>query len=114
MRTCNQTNQHPTMLILLVTIFSFGVNAKAAELNESRKNSRTIYGGQQKMTESSAPNSKVVNWNQPPKEDIVERAVSDGVTDPQKIVEFAKNYNVTMTTDEVKELQSKLKSKKSK
>jgi hypothetical protein len=52
----------------------------------------------------------VVNWDPPPKRDVVERALSDGVTDPARIVEWAKDYNLTMTVEEVRQLIAELKS----
>lgn len=53
--------------------------------------------------------ASVVNWDPPSKRDIVERAVSDGMTDPAKIVKWAKDRNVTMTVDEVNRLKAQLK-----
>ncbi|MEI9984979.1 MAG: hypothetical protein WDN69_18300 [Aliidongia sp.] len=50
----------------------------------------------------------VVNWDPPAKRDLVERALSDGMTDPAKIVEWAKTYKVTMTVDEVVRLKAEL------
>ena len=55
---------------------------------------------------SSAP--AAVNWDPPSKRDLVERALSDGMTDPAKIVEWAKNYKVTMTVDDVLRLKAEL------
>jgi len=55
---------------------------------------------------ASAP--EVVNWGPPSKQDLVERAVSDGMTDPAKIIEWARNYHVTMTVDEVRQLMAHL------
>ena len=65
------------------------------------------------MSKRSAPEtatteSGVVNWDPPAKRDLVERALSDGMTDPAKIVEWAKNYKVTMTVDEVLRLKAEL------
>jgi hypothetical protein len=50
----------------------------------------------------------VVNWNPPAKRDLVERAVSDGMTDPTKIAAWSKNYDVTMTAEEVRRLMTDL------
>jgi hypothetical protein len=50
----------------------------------------------------------VVNWDPPAKRDLVERALSDGMTDPAKIVEWAHNYKVTMTVEEVLRLKAEL------
>jgi hypothetical protein len=50
-----------------------------------------------------------VNWNSPPKREIVERAMSDGITDPARIVSWAKNYKVDLTIEEVRHLQKELK-----
>ena len=55
---------------------------------------------------ASAP--EVVNWNPPAKRDLVERALSDGMTDPAKIVEWAANYKVKMTVEEVLRLKAEL------
>ncbi len=57
--------------------------------------------------ETTAPG--VVNWDPPAKRDLVERALSDGMTDPAKIVEWARNYNVTMTVEEVLRIKAELK-----
>ena len=54
--------------------------------------------------DSAAPTPGVINLNPPAKRDLVERALSDGMTDPAKIVTWAKNYKVSMTLDEVKSL----------
>jgi hypothetical protein len=62
-----------------------------------------------KGQENAAP-GRAVNWDPPPKRDVVERALSDGVTDPAKIVELARNYNLTMTVEEVRQLIAELKS----
>ncbi|MCL2589498.1 MAG: hypothetical protein FWD67_01150 [Betaproteobacteria bacterium] len=43
----------------------------------------------------------VVNWTPPTKRALVERALSDGMTDPARMVEWARNYNVTLTVAEV-------------
>jgi len=59
-----------------------------------------------KEHDAAAPG--VVNWDPPPKRDLVERALSDGMTDPAKIVAWAKNYNVTMTVEEVLRLKAEL------
>jgi hypothetical protein len=56
----------------------------------------------------------VVNWDPPPKRDVVERALSDGMTDPARIVEWAKDYNLTMTVEEVRGLIAELKSQRPK
>jgi hypothetical protein len=58
-------------------------------------------------TPATAP--AVVNWNPPAKRDLVERALSDGITDPVKIVAWAKNYKVTMTVEEVLRIKAELK-----
>jgi hypothetical protein len=55
---------------------------------------------------ASAP--EVVNWNPPAKRDLVERALSDGMTDPAKIVEWAANYKVKMTVEEVLRLKAEV------
>ena len=61
-----------------------------------------------KDRETAAPPSGVVNWDPPAKRDLVERALSDGMTDPAKIVEWAVNYKVTMTVEEVRRLKAEL------
>jgi len=61
-----------------------------------------------KDRETAAPASGVVNWDPPAKRDLVERALSDGMTDPAKIVEWAVNYKVTMTVEEVRRLKAEL------
>jgi hypothetical protein len=66
------------------------------------------------MSKRSAPEtatteSGVVNWDPPAKRDLVERALSDGMTDPAKIVEWARNYQVTLTVEEVVTLTTDLK-----
>jgi hypothetical protein len=58
--------------------------------------------------ENAAPAPGVVNWDPPKKRDLVERALSDGMTDPAKIVEWAGNYKVTMTVEEVLRLKAEL------
>ena len=58
--------------------------------------------------ETAAPTPGVVNWDPPAKRDLVERALSDGMTDPAKIVEWASNYKVTMTVEEVLRLKAEL------
>jgi hypothetical protein len=63
-----------------------------------------------KGQQNAAPDAGVVNWDPPPKRDVVERALSDGMTDPAKIVEWAKGYNLTMTIEEVRQLIAELKS----
>jgi hypothetical protein len=63
-----------------------------------------------KSQQNAAPEPPgAVNWDPPPKRDVVERALSDGVTDPAKIVEWAKDYNLTMTIEEVRQLIAELK-----
>lgn|GEM_PF-1896500 len=57
---------------------------------------------------SATPTSGVVNWDPPTKRDLVERAVSDGMTDPARIVDWAKNYKVTMTVEEVLQIRKDL------
>ena len=57
------------------------------------------------------PNSAVVNWNPPSKEELVSRAISDGMTDPAKIVEWAKSRDVKLTVKEVRAIKAKLKTK---
>ena len=59
--------------------------------------------------ETAATESGVVNWDPPAKRDLVERALSDGMTDPAKIVEWARNYQVTLTVEEVVTLTAELK-----
>jgi len=61
-----------------------------------------------KDREAATPASGVVNWDPPAKRDLVERALSDGITDPAKIVEWATNYQVTMTVEEVRRLKAEL------
>ncbi len=58
--------------------------------------------------EAAATTSGAVNWDPPAKRDLVERALADGMTDPAKIVEWAKTYKVTMTVDEVVRLKAEL------
>ena len=60
-----------------------------------------------RMHDESAP--AVVNWDPPAKRDLVERALSDGMTDPAKIVEWARNYKVVMTIEEVLQFKAELK-----
>jgi hypothetical protein len=55
-----------------------------------------------------APEAGVVNWDPPTKRDLVERALSDGMTDPAKIVEWASNHDVAMTVEEVLRLKAEL------
>jgi hypothetical protein len=55
---------------------------------------------------ASAP--EVVNWNPPAKRDLVERALSDGISDPAKIVEWAASHKVKMTVEEVRRLTAEL------
>lgn len=48
----------------------------------------------------------VVNWNPPPKEEIVQTAVEDGITDPQKIAEWAKQrFHLDLSLDEIRKLK---------
>jgi hypothetical protein len=48
----------------------------------------------------------VVNWNPPPKEEIVETAIDDGITDPHKIAEWAKGrFNVDIPLDEIRKIK---------
>lgn len=49
-----------------------------------------------------------VNWGEPSKRDLVERAVSDGLKDAAEIVAFAKSHDVAMTADEVRQHQADL------
>jgi hypothetical protein len=49
-----------------------------------------------------------INPEPPSKRDLVERALSDGTTDPAKIIKWASNYDVTMTVDEVVQLKKEL------
>ena len=51
----------------------------------------------------------VVNWNPPEKRELVQRALSDGMADPHKIVEWAKNYNVSMSVEDVSRIAAELK-----
>lgn len=51
----------------------------------------------------------VVNWNQPSKKDLVERAMSDGMTNSADIAKWANNYKVTMTAQEVDQIKEGLK-----
>ena len=53
----------------------------------------------------------VVNWDPPAKRELVQRAVSDGITDPAKIAEWARNYKVTMTLEEVRRIKAELSGK---
>lgn len=59
--------------------------------------------------ETAGTASGVVNWDPPAKRELVERALSDGMTDPAEIVEWAKNYKVTMTVEEVLRIKAELK-----
>ncbi len=68
----------------------------------------------QKVPQSAPPAPGVVNWNTPKKRDLVERALSDGITDPAKIIAWAKNRNVAMTVEEVKSLAAEIKGPKTK
>ena len=63
----------------------------------------------QKKPKAASPPPAVINWNPPSKKELVERAVSDGMTDASKIVAWASNYKVTMTVDEVRHLMAELK-----
>jgi erythromycin esterase-like protein len=58
--------------------------------------------------ENAAPEAGAVNWDPPAKRDLVERALSDGITDPAKIIEWAANYDVAMTVEEVLRLKAEL------
>ena len=62
-----------------------------------------------KNNETSTPQPGVINWDPPKKRDLVERAVSDGMTDPAKIAAWARDYQVTMTVEEVLRLMAELK-----
>jgi hypothetical protein len=64
-----------------------------------------------KKATSQNTTHEVVNWDIPKKRELVERALSDGMTDPARIVKWAKNYKVTMTVKEVREIKAKLKAK---
>ncbi|MEI9984977.1 MAG: hypothetical protein WDN69_18290 [Aliidongia sp.] len=59
--------------------------------------------------EAAATTSGAVNWDPPAKRDLVERALADGMTDPAKIVEWANNYKVNLTVEEVLSLTAELK-----
>ena len=50
----------------------------------------------------------MVNWDPPSKRELVERALSDGMTDATEIVAWAVNYKVTMTIEEVEKLREEL------
>jgi hypothetical protein len=82
----------------------------ATGCRQERVTAMTKRKGQQ----DTAPAPGAVNWDPPPKRDVVERALSDGVTDPAKIVEWAKDYNLTMTVEEVRQLIAELKSERRK
>lgn len=58
---------------------------------------------------STAMSDGVVNWNQPSKKDLVERAMSDGMTNSADIAKWANNYKVTMTAQEVDQIKEGLK-----
>ena len=51
----------------------------------------------------------VVNWDPPTKRDLVEIALHAGMTDPAKIVKYAKKRRVTMTVEEVLRIEAELK-----
>jgi hypothetical protein len=59
-------------------------------------------------SKDGSPAPAVVNWDPPAKRDLVERALSDGMTDPAKIVKWAETYKVTLTTEEVVRLKAEL------
>jgi hypothetical protein len=82
----------------------------ATGCRQERVTAMTKRKGQQ----DTVPAPGAVNWDPPPKRDVVERALSDGVTDPAKIVEWAKDYNLTMTVEEVRQLIAELKSERRK
>ncbi len=50
----------------------------------------------------------VINWATPEKKELVERALSDGQTDPAKIAEWAKDYKVNLTVEEVQKISAEL------
>lgn len=63
--------------------------------------------------ENAAPDTGLINRTPPTKRELVERALSDGMTDPARIAEWASNYgnyHVTLTTEEVIRLIAELKS----
>lgn len=61
-----------------------------------------------KQKDRKPPAPDVVNWAPPSKRDLVQRALSDGMTDPARIVEWAQNYKVSMTVEEVLRLKAEL------
>jgi len=61
------------------------------------------------MSTGDDNSEEVVNWEPPKKIDLVERATSDGVTDPAAIVEMASRYKVSLTIDEVINLKTEIK-----
>ena len=61
---------------------------------------------------SQSPVGGVVNWDPPAKRDLVERAVSDGMTDSAEIVKYAKTRDLTLTVKEVDAIRAELAKKK--
>jgi hypothetical protein len=58
--------------------------------------------------EDAAQEPGVVNWDPPATRDLVERALSDGMTDPAKIIEWASDHGVALTVEEVLRLKAEL------
>jgi len=52
----------------------------------------------------------VINWDPPAKREVVERALSDGLTEPAKIVELGRAYKVELTLDEVRRFIAEIRS----
>jgi hypothetical protein len=87
--------------------FLFVLCLLLANLTKSAAGVAIMADGQKPTTDArdSGTDSReagVVNWNPPAKRDLLERALSDGITDPAEIVEWAKKYKVSMTIEEVR------------
>jgi len=58
--------------------------------------------------DSDTSNTGVINWDPPKPRELVERALSDGMTDPVEIATWARNYKLTLTVEEVQRLIAEL------
>jgi len=75
--------------------------ASHSETHSSQKTSKT--------TPVREDHEIVVNWDPPAKRDLVEVALHAGMTDPAKIVKYARERRVTMTIEEVLRIKAELK-----
>lgn len=64
------------------------------------------------MSHPNDGSGKVVNWDPPSKRDLVERAISDGMTATADIIAFAKGKEVHLTAEEVEHIKAELQKKK--